>query len=102
MHNLQQEIIDARELVDDMNPPQEICSAIKNELFCFAALADNIPGVLYSDQTGRFPVRSYAGNQYIFIAYVYDENAILMRPLKDQSDNSMVKVFREIYDYLDA
>ena len=50
-------------------------------MFCFATLADDIEGVLYSDQTGRFPVMLYAGMRYIFIAYVYDENASLMRPL---------------------
>ena len=79
--NQRQQIIDARLQVDDMNPPQEACAADENEMFCYAALAEDIEGVLYSDQTGRFPVMSYAGMQYILIAYVYDKNAILMRPL---------------------
>ena len=51
-------------------------------MFVYAALADNINGVMYSDLTGRFPVESYWGIQYIVIAYIYDENVILMRPIK--------------------
>ena len=70
MRNQQQEILDVRLEVDDMNPPQEVCSAYENEMFCFATLADNIPGPFDSDQTGQFPVQSYAGKQYIFIGYV--------------------------------
>ena len=53
-----QEIIDTRLEVDDMNPPQEACAVAKNEMFFFTALADDIEGVLYSDQTGRFTVMS--------------------------------------------
>ena len=52
------EILDARLAVDDMNPPQQICTAIDNEMFCFAALADANEDTIYSDLAGRFPVRS--------------------------------------------
>ena len=69
-------------------------------MFVYAVLADNINGVMYSDLTGRFLVVSYWGMQYIFIAYIYDENVILMRPLKNRTDACMVSVFRDIYKYL--
>jgi hypothetical protein len=36
----------------------------------------------YSDQTGRFPIQSSRGYQYVFILYEYDSNAILSKPLK--------------------
>ena len=55
---------------------------------------------MYSDLTGRFPVESYWGMQYIFIAYIYDENVILMRPMKNRTDACMVSVFKDIYEYL--
>ena len=42
-------------------------------MFVYAALAENINGVMYSDLTGRVPVEWYWGMQYIFIAYIYDE-----------------------------
>ena len=60
-----QKILGARLQIDDMNPPQQICNANENELFFYAALTDNINGVMYSDLTGRFPVVSYLGMQYI-------------------------------------
>ena len=70
--------MDARLQVEDINPPQHICNANENEICFYAALADNINGVMYSDLTGRFPVEYYWGMQYIFIAYLYNENVILM------------------------
>ena len=73
-----QEIIDARLNVDDMNPTEQICTAIDDKIFCYAVLADENEGTIYSDQTGRFPVRSYSGKNYIFVAYIYSKNAILL------------------------
>ena len=73
------QIQDAHLELADMNPPQEACAAHDNEMFCFAALADANEGVIYSDQTGRFPVMSHEGMQYLFVAFVYNENAILTK-----------------------
>ena len=69
-------------------------------MFVYAALADNIKGVIYSEITGRLPVESYWEMQYIFIAYIYDENVILMVPMKNRTDACMIAVFKEIYEYL--
>ena len=69
-------ILDARLQVDNMNLPQQICNANENEIFVYATLVDNINGVMYSDLTGRLPVESYWVMQYIFIAYIYDENVL--------------------------
>ena len=38
--------------------------------------------------------------QYIFIAYIYDENVTLMLPMKNRIDACMVSVFKDIYDHL--
>jgi hypothetical protein len=64
--NNQNDIIAARSEVDHMFPQQEICAM--QDVFCFAALANNISGTMYTDITGAFPVRSFKGMQYIFIA----------------------------------
>ena len=69
--NLKQEILDSRKQVDNMNPPQEACPAIEDEMFCFAMLADRNEGTLYSDLAGKFPVQSYEGHLYLFVCYVY-------------------------------
>jgi len=39
----------------------------------------------YTDLTGRFPVQSSWGSQYILVCYHYDANAILAQPLKSRS-----------------
>jgi hypothetical protein len=36
---------------------------------------------MYTDLTGAFPVRSFKNMIYIFVAYIYDLNAIIVRPM---------------------
>ena len=57
---------DARAQVDNMSPPEQVCTAIDNEMFCFAILADQNENTIYSDLAGRFPVLSYSSMNYIF------------------------------------
>ncbi len=83
-----------------MNPTHKVCTAYENKMFCYTALVDANEGVIYSDQTGRFPVMSCVGMQYIFITYVYDQNFTIMHPMKIHTDESMVKVFEEVYQFL--
>ena len=94
------EILDARMQVDNMHPHEEACNIEDDKMFCFAALADANEGTVYSDLTGRFPVRSYSGMQYIFVAYIYSKNAILMRAMPNRTDASMINVFKDIYETL--
>jgi hypothetical protein len=83
---------------EDANPPLETQAA--NEIFCFVALTDNNKGTIYTDLPGKFPVRSFQGHQYIFLTYVYDINAILVRPMESRKKASMEKAFKDIYSYL--
>jgi hypothetical protein len=62
--------------VNSMSPTQEVCSL--QEMFCFAALADTNTGTMYTDITRAFPVRSFKNMQFIFVAYIYDPNAIIV------------------------
>ena len=39
---------------------------------------------LYTDYTGRFPVISRTGNQYIMVEYHCDSNAIMALPFKSR------------------
>ena len=41
---------------------------------------------LYSDDMGRFPVRSRSGNYYIMLAYHVDTNVILVEPFQSKHD----------------
>jgi len=68
-----------------------------NNIFCFAALADKQKGILYTDATGALPVVSLEGNQYYFIAYDYDTNAILAEPLRSVKDADIIAAFEKIF-----
>ena len=87
-------ILDARRQVDDLLPTEEICGA--HDIFCFAALADLTSGTMYTDLPGAFPVRSFRSMQYIFVAYVYDLNAILVRAMPSKNDGAMIAAFTDI------
>ena len=51
---------------------------------------------MYIDLTGKFPVRSYKNNQYVFVAYFYSINAIIVRTMPSHTDEAMVATFKEI------
>ena len=83
-----------------MNPPQEACTAIEDEMFCFAMLADRNKGTVYSNLAGKFPVQSYEGHLYLFVCYVYSKNAIIMQAMRSRNDESMVETFKSVYKFL--
>jgi len=68
----------------------------------FAVLADTFDGTINSNLTGQFLVQSFCGKQSIFVAYIYNINAILLRSMNNQNDVCMVEVFKDIYEYLKA
>ncbi len=74
--NAHANIMAARVDVNSMSPTQEVCSL--QEMFCLAALADANTGTMYTDFTGAFPARSFKNMQYIFVAYIYDLNTIIV------------------------
>ena len=41
---------------------------------------------LYSDDMGRFPIRSRNGNYFIVLAYHVDTNVILVEPFQSRHD----------------
>ncbi len=45
---------------------------------------------LYTDDTGRFPIRARLGNQYIMIAFHADGNLILQQAFKSKSDRHQI------------
>ena len=65
-------------------------------------MGDRNERTIYSDLTGRFPVESYDGKNYIFIAHVYKLNSIFMVPMKDRENKSMIAAYEEVHDKLDA
>jgi hypothetical protein len=96
--NAHNAIVTARTEMDHMFPQQELCAV--QDIFCFAALADAITGTMYIDITGTFPARSFKGRQYIFVVYVYDLNAIIVRAMPSRTDAAMVTAFNEVVSAL--
>ena len=65
-----------------------------------AVLADMNDGTIYTDPSGRFPMRSYRNMQYICVAYADQPNAIILQPTKSRERASMVEAFQSVYKYL--
>ncbi len=51
---------------------------------------------IYSDQTGRLPCRSRAGNQYIMVILHEDSNYAFEEPMKNKSDEEMQRAYSAI------
>ena len=65
--------------------------------FCFVVTHDDDNKTIYSDLTGRFPVESYTGMNYLLVVYVYHLNAPMIRAIKSQKDDDMVGAFCSVY-----
>ena len=55
---------------------------------------------LYIDDTGRFPIHSYIGNQYVMIAYHCNTNIILEVPFKTGEDTHRIISYDKIMQRL--
>jgi hypothetical protein len=66
-------------------------------MFCFAAHANANTGMMYTDLTGASPIRSFKNMQYIFVAYIYDLNAIIIRLMQSCTDAAMITAFTEVF-----
>ena len=52
----------------------------------------------YSDLTGKFPIQSSRGNNYVMVAYHPDSNAILVTALKNRNAQSIVEAWQSLYN----
>jgi hypothetical protein len=64
----------------------------------YAVIVDQ--GQLYTDLTGKLPVRSSKGNSYVMICYIYDCNYIKVIPMKSRSASEWVKAYDSIHQEL--
>jgi hypothetical protein len=69
-----------------------------NTHLVYAVLVDQ--GQLYTNLTGKFPVRSRKGNSYVMLCYIYDCNHIKVVPMKYRSASIWVKVYDSIHQEL--
>jgi hypothetical protein len=57
---------------------------------------------LFTDDTGRFPVRDCSGNQYVMIAFHADGNLILQQAFKNKSNRHRIAAYNAIMTRLAA
>ena len=50
--------------------------------------------IIYTDQTGQFPVVSSQGNRYIMVLCKTDGNLILVKPIKNRTSGEMCKAYK--------
>lgn len=53
-------------------------------------------GKAYSDLTGKFPLQSSRGNNYILVAYHMDANAILLTPVKNRTAGVLLDAWKSV------
>ena len=54
----------------------------------------------YHDLTGAFPHKSSRGNQYIYLFYDYDVNAILTQPIKNRQAATVHHALLSLHEVL--
>jgi hypothetical protein len=69
-----------------------------NSHLVYAVIVDQ--GQLYTDLTGKFPVRSSKGNSYVMVCYIYDCNYVKFIPMKSRSASELVKVYDSVHQEL--
>ena len=74
----------------DIAPEQEANNVTTGDIYASIYKA-------YSDQTGKFPHLSSRGNQYIFVYYDYDSNAILVEALPNRTAGALTKAWNTCF-----
>jgi hypothetical protein len=98
--NKHADVILAHAKVNCMFPAHEACAA--QDMFHFAALADSTTSTMYTDLTSAFPVRSFKNMIYVFVAYIYDLNAIIVCSMALRTDASFIAAFTKVFTILRA
>jgi hypothetical protein len=57
---------------------------------------------LYTNNTGRFPIKAHSGNQYVMVAYHANGNLILQQAFKSRSNTHRIAAYNAIMTHLAA
>ena len=85
----------ATDMDDDFFPTSNTPNIKTNEVLYYMASSTRM-GLAFTNLTGKFPIQSSRGNNYILIAYHPDANAILQATLKNRQAKSIVQVWNTI------
>ena len=67
---------------------------------CHLVNMEELNGMISTDQTGRFPVKSIKGKSYIMVLYNYDANSILATSMKSRTAPDLVAAYNELHQQL--
>ena len=83
----------------DIIPSQEPNNLQTNVVFA-TILTETDLQKSYSDQTGKFPLQSSRGYNYVMILYDYDSNVILSKPLKTRQASELTTAWSSLHEQL--
>jgi hypothetical protein len=70
-----------------------------NDIFIYV---EDLAKSIHSNQTGAFPYTLQQGNHYVMIAIYLDANYILCKPMKNRSEDEMIKAYQKIINRMKA
>ena len=85
-----------RELLQDQFPTPDQPN-VKTQHVIYVIIDKNTISTAYTDLTGRFPMRSSMGNQYILVGYHYDGNCILGHAVKDRKATTLTAAWQLLH-----
>jgi hypothetical protein len=97
MNQWRQNILSTSKAPIEKHPTPDADLGTKTHLV-YAVVVDQ--GQLYTDLTGKFPVRSSKGNSYVMVCYIYDCNYIKVVPMKSRSASEWAKAYDSIHQEL--
>ena len=66
----------------------------------FLSIQDVPSGMVYSDQTGTFPVTSSRGIRAVMVLYDYDSNAILIKGIASRGQSELLRAYTKLHQRL--
>ena len=82
-----------KELKDDYFPMSNTQNKKTNEVAYQLLQRSSQEGKAFMDLTGKYPIKSTSGNQYVLVAYNYDSNAILAEPIPNRQARSITNAY---------
>jgi hypothetical protein len=61
---------------------------------------EDLNGMISTDQTRRFPIKSLKGKSYIMVLYNYYSNVILAETMKSRKAPDLVAAYNELHQQL--
>ena len=86
---------------DPLDPPRSHTDR-KHEIGVSAFQLDDLDGIICTDLPGRSPFISSIRNNYIFIMYDFDSNAILAEPIKSKKTKHLIEGFTSCHKQITA